>query len=239
MEGKMRRVIHIGEAVADELQRRAGSHFWDEDRMTVEVVETQDGELFLAGYVKKSKAQDPESPWPRVTQFNIDIRGGDAVLSLALSVRDAVKALNLAMDRRVVRVCDFGATCVQCGQAHKQWVESEAVGPHCPFCGWVVGTKPAGHLEVGDRFWYPDDRVVIHPRTLVQVMAAHNQKSTRTLDASLWARRDELPDEPLELQDVPRALPNYSHILCVVTALPERWDPAPYPERKSKASHDS
>jgi hypothetical protein len=40
MEGKMRRVIHIGEAVADELRRRAGSRFWDEDRMTVEVVET-------------------------------------------------------------------------------------------------------------------------------------------------------------------------------------------------------
>jgi rRNA maturation endonuclease Nob1 len=63
------------------------------------------------------------------------------VLSLALSVRDAVKALNLAMGRRVVRVCDFGATCVRCGQAHKQWVKSEAVGPHCPLCGWVVGAK--------------------------------------------------------------------------------------------------
>jgi hypothetical protein len=57
--GEMRRVIHIGKAAADELQQRAGSHFWDEDRMTVEVVETQDGELFPAGYVKKSKAKDP------------------------------------------------------------------------------------------------------------------------------------------------------------------------------------
>jgi bacterioferritin-associated ferredoxin len=235
----MRRVIHIGEAVADELQRRAGSRFWDEDQMMVEVVKAQDGELFLAGYVKKPEEQDPESPWPRVTQFNIGIRGGDAVLSLSLSVGDAVRALNFAMDREVAKVCGFGATCVQCGQAHKQWVESEAVGPHCPFYGWVVGTRPAGHLEVGDRFWYPDDRVVIHPRTLVQVVAAHNQKSTHTLGASLWARRDELPDEPLELQDVPRVLPNYSHILCVVTALPERWDPAPYSERESDASHDS
>jgi hypothetical protein len=235
----MRRVIHIGEAVADELQQRAGSRFWDKDQMVVDVVKTRDGKLFLAGYVQNSKAQESESTWPRVTQFNIEIRGGDAVLSLALSVRDAVNALNLAMDRKVVRVCEFGATCVQCGQAHKQWVESEAVGPHCPFCGWVVGTKPAGHVEVGGRFWYPDDRVVIHPRTLVQVMAAHNQKSTRTLDASLWAGRDELPDEPLELQDALRALSNYSHILCVVTALPERWDPAPYLERKSDAGHDS
>jgi hypothetical protein len=235
----MKRVIHIGETVADELQRRAGSGFWDEGHMVVEVVKTQNGELFLAGYVQKSKAQESESPWPRVTQFNIDIRGGDAVLSLGLSVQDAVKALNIAMGRKVVRVCDFGATCVQCGQAHKQWVESEAVGPHCPFCGWVVGTKPAGHLEVGDRFWYPDDRVVIHPRTLVQVMAAHNQESTRTLDASLWARLDELPDKPLELRDVPGVLSNYSHILCVVMALPERWDPAPYPEREPVASQDS
>jgi hypothetical protein len=189
--------------------------------------------------VQKPKAQESESPWPRVAQFNIDIRGGDAVLSLALSVRDAVKALNLAMGRKVVKVCDFGATCIQCGQAHKQWVESEAVGPHCPFCGWVVGTKPAGHVEVGYCFSYPRDHVVIHPRTLVQVVAAHNQESTRKLGASLWARRDELPDKPLELQDAIRALPNYSHILCVVMALPERWDPAPYSERKPDASHDS
>ncbi len=235
----MERVIHIGGAAADELQRRAGSGFRVEGRMVVEVVETQDGELFLAGYVQKSEAQDPKSPWPQVIRFNIDIRGGGAVLSLGLSVRDAVRALNLAMGRKAVRMCDFGATCVQCGKAHKQWVESEAVGPRCPFCGWVIGTRPAGHLEVGDRFWYPDDRAVIHPRTLVQVVAAHSQKSTRTLDASLWAGRDELPDKPLELQDALRALPNYSHILCVVTALPERWDPAPYPECKPAASHDS
>lgn len=73
----MRRVIHIGEAVADELRRRAGSRFWDEDRMTVEVVETQDGELFLAGYVKKSKAQDRSASPTRAT--TLDHLGGAVI----------------------------------------------------------------------------------------------------------------------------------------------------------------
>jgi hypothetical protein len=45
----MRRVIHIGEAAADELQQRAGSRFWDKDRMAVDVVKTRDGKLFLSG----------------------------------------------------------------------------------------------------------------------------------------------------------------------------------------------
>jgi hypothetical protein len=223
-------VIHIGEAMVDELQQQTGYRFWDEDQMMVEVVKAWNGELFLAGYVRELDAQGPESSWPRVTQFSINLRGGDAMLPPGLPIQVAVKALNLAVGRNAVKMCDFGATCVQCGKAHKQWVESEVVGPHCPFCGWVVGTKPAGHLEVGDRFWYPTDRVVVHPRTLVQVMSAHNQGSIRTFDASLWARRDELPEEPLELQDVPRVLPGYSHILCVVMALPEKWDPAPYPK---------
>jgi hypothetical protein len=222
------RVIQIGKAAAEEIRRAVGSQSGLNRRLAVEVMRGLDGEVFLAVYVRLDG-----TPWWQIHRFDVRIADEAAELPSGMPIQTAVKALNAAAGRVVAkmsRLNRLGATCVQCGTAHGEWVESE-IGAHCPFCGWVVGTRPRGHVEPGDRFWIPImGRVVVHPRTRVRVLEAHNQVTGCARDERLWAKSGELPKEPLELRDVPKALPGYEHILCEVVELPKKWDPAPYPQ---------
>jgi len=214
--------ILIGEA-ANEIRKRLWKLIEVNRRLAVEVSKSADDKLILVVYLRF-----PGSPWWEVGRFTIEIEDNLAILRDNIPIRAAVAALNAAAGREVVKARRFGAFCPQCGTAHGEWVNSP-VGDHCVFCGWVVGTKPLGHVEVGDRFWIPImGRVVVHPRTKVRVVEAHNQVTGCAPNESQRARPGELPEALLELRDVPRALPGYEYIQVEVVELPREWKPTPY-----------
>jgi hypothetical protein len=164
----MRKIL-IGEA-ANEIRERLWKLIEVNRRLVVEVTKSADDKLILVVYLRFSGA-----PWWQIGQFTIEIEDGVAILRDNIPLRVAIAALNAAAGRQVVKVRRFGALCPQCGTAHGEWVNTPA-GDHCVFCGWVVGTKPLGHVEVGDRFWIPImGRVVVHPLTKVRVVEVHNQ----------------------------------------------------------------
>jgi hypothetical protein len=217
----MRKIL-IGEA-ANEIQERLWRLIEVNRRLVVEVGKNMDDRLVLVVYSRL-----PKAPWWEISRFVIEIEDGVAILRDNIPIRAAIAALNAAAGREVVKARRFGALCPQCGTAHEEWVNSP-VGDHCVFCGWVVGTKPLGHVEVGGRFWIPImGRVVVHPLTKVRVVEAHNQVTGCVPDESQRARPGELPQEPLALRDVPKAVPGYEYILVEVVELPQEWKPAPY-----------
>jgi hypothetical protein len=217
----MRRIL-IGEA-ASEIRERLWKLIEVNRRLVVEVTKSADDKLILVVYLRF-----PGVPWWQISQFTIEIEDGVAILRDNIPIRAAIAALNAAAGRQVVKARRFGALCPQCGTAHGEWVNSPE-GDHCVFCGWVVGTKPMGHVEVGDRFWIPImGRVVVHPLTKVRVVEAHNQVTGCAPDESQRARPGELPQKPLALRDVPKAVPGYEYILVEVVELPRKWDPTPY-----------
>jgi hypothetical protein len=217
----MRKIL-IGEA-ANEIRQQLWKLIEVNHRLVVEVGLSMDDKLVLVVYSRL-----PKAPWWQISRFTIEIEDGVAILPGDMPTRVAIAALNAAVGRQVVKARRFGALCPQCGTAHGEWVNSPA-GDHCVFCGWVVGTKPLGHVEVGDRFWIPImGRVVVHPLTKVRVVEAHNQVTGCVPDESQRARPGELPREPLALRDVPKAVPGYEYILVEVVELPLKWDPTPY-----------
>jgi len=210
--------IFIGDAA--EIRRRSGMVI-DRRNMAVEINEDLDGQIFMTIYKRVPGA------WWQVIQFTIDIdvENGIATIPENMPVALAAAAINAAAGHPLVRARNLGATCPQCGVAHDQWVEAP-IGLHCALCGWVAGTRPHGHVEKGARFWIPTmGRVVVHPRTRVRILAAHNQATGCARDDRLWARPGELPDRPLELRQVARVLPGYEHIHVEVVELPSTWDP--------------
>jgi hypothetical protein len=216
------KTILVGNA-ANEIRARLGMQIQVNRRLAVEIGMDLDEKLYLAVY-----ARWPKTPWWRVDRFTIEIRDGVAVLPDNMPIPIAVNALNAAAGRRVAKARRLGALCPQCNTAHGEWVES-AVGVHCALCGWVVRTRPRGHVGIGDRFWIPImGRVVVHPRTKVRVLQAHNQVTGCAADESQRARPGELPEAPLELRDVPKALPGYEYIQVEVVELPREWKPTPY-----------
>jgi len=217
----MRRVL-IDKA-AHEIRQRLWRLIKVNRRLAVEVSKSADDMLVLVVYLRL-----PGAPWWEARRLTIEIGDGAAILPDNIPIRAAVAALNAAAGRQVVKARRFWALCPQCGTAHEEWVNSPA-GDHCVFCGWVVGTKPAGHVEVGDRFWVPVmGRVVVHPLTKVRVVWAHNQVTGCFPDESRRARPRELPQEPLPLRDVRRAVPGYEYILVEVVELPQEWGLVPY-----------
>jgi hypothetical protein len=217
----MRKIL-IGEA-ANEIRQQLWKLIEVNRYLVVEVGLNMDDKLVLVVYSRL-----PKAPWWQIGRFTIEIEDGVAILRDNIPIRAAIAALNAAAGRRVVKARRFGALCPQCGMAHGEWVNGPA-GDHCVFCGWVVGTRPLGHVEVGDRFWIPTrGRVVVHPLTKVRVVEAHNQVTGCVPDESQRARPGELPQKPLPLQDVPEAVRGYEYILVEVVELPQKWDPVPY-----------
>ena len=210
--------IFIGDAA--EIRRRSGMVI-DRRNMAVEINEDLDGQIFMTVYKRVPGA------WWQVIQFTIDIdvENGIATIPENMPVALAAAAINAAAGRPLVRARRRGAMCPQCGVAHGEWVETMVL--HCPLCGWVAGTMPANHVQVGDRFWIPImGRVVVHPRAKVRVLQAHNQVTGCMLSEDLCARPWEIPKRPIELRKVSDALPDYDHILVEVVELPP-FDPVP------------
>jgi hypothetical protein len=222
------REILIGEA-ANEIRERLWTLIEVNRRLAVEVSMSADNKFVLVVY-----SRSPGAPWWQIGRFTIEIKGDVAILCDDIPIDIAIAALNAAAGRRVVKARDFGALCPQCGMAHAQWVNTPA-GDHCVFCGWVVGTKPPEHVKVGDRFWIPSkERVVAHPLTKVRVVEAYNQATGRVPDESQRARPEELPQNPLPLQDVNEALRGYEYVLVEVVELPQTWDPVIYKKGDGK-----
>jgi hypothetical protein len=217
----MRKIL-IGEA-ANEIRERLWTLIEVNRRLAVEVSMSADNKFVLVVYLRL-----PKAPWWKIDRFTIEIEGDVAALRDKIPLRAAIDALNAAAGRQVVKARRFGALCPQCGMAHGEWVNGPA-GDHCVFCGWVVGTKPRGHVEVGDRFWIPImGRVVVHPLTKVRVVEAHNQVTGCVPDESQRARPEGLPQKPLPLRDVNEAVRGYEYILVEVVELPQKWDPVLY-----------
>jgi hypothetical protein len=231
MEATMRKIL-IGEA-ANYIRERLWAQIVVNRRLVVEVKMSADNKFFLVVYSRL-----PGAPWWEIGQFTIEIGNGVAILRDKIPIRTAIDALNAAAGRQVVKARRFGALCPQCGMAHGEWVNGP-VGDHCVFCGWVVGTKPAGHVEVGGHFWIPfppKERVVVHPLTKVRVVEAHNQAAGRVPDESQRARPGELPQTPLPLQDVLKAVRGYERVLVEVVELPQEWPPVIYKKETAKST---
>jgi hypothetical protein len=217
----MRKIL-IGEA-ANKIRGQPWGLIQVNRNLVVEVDLNMDGKFVLVVY-----SRSPGTPWWQIGRFTIEIKGDVAILCDDIPIDIAVAALNAAAGRRVVKARDFGALCPQCDMIHREWVNTP-VGDHCVFCGWVVGTKPLGHVEVGDRFRIPSkERVVAHPLTKVRVVEAYNQVTGRVPDEIQRARPEELPQNPLPLQDVNEALRGYEYVLVEVVELPQTWDPVIY-----------
>jgi hypothetical protein len=169
----------------------------------------------------------PRSQWWNVYKWTAEVWPNRVTFPADLPSSLMVRVINKIVGREVVRV-SRAAGCTQCHVHHGEWVETE-VGLHCTLCGWIAGTVPEGHVQVGDRFWVGDSRVVVHPDTIVRVLAAHNQVTALCAPSpELWAWNSELPKEPLPLKQVPEAVSGYAYIQVQVVALPERFDPLPY-----------
>jgi Zn ribbon nucleic-acid-binding protein len=201
---KVYRTIHVGK------------------RCVVEVSSNLDDALLLVVHYRF-----PNSPWWRVNKWVVEVGERGITFPESMPARIAARVVNKLLGRNEVRVLRTGAGCPQCNVRHGEWVET-SVGLQCTLCGWIAGTVPQGHVQVGDRFWVQDQRVIAHPDTMVKVLAAHNQVTALCSPSpELWARLGELPKFPIRLAEVEEAVPDYAYIEVEVVALPEKFDPIP------------
>jgi hypothetical protein len=170
----------------------------------------------------------PRSPWWSVNKWVVEVHHDRVTFPDNLPAPLLARVINHVVGREVVRVRE-AAGCPQCRVHHGEWVDAEGVGLHCTLCGWIAGTMPEGHVQVGDRFWLNDTRIVVHPETIVRVVAAHNQVTALCAPSEkLWARAGELPKGSMPLRKVRSLLPDYEYIQVEVVALPPYFGPIPY-----------
>jgi hypothetical protein len=191
-------------------------------RCVVEVSSGFDDALLLVVHYRF-----PSSPWWQVSRWVVEVGERGITFPESMPARIAAHVVNKLLGCNEVRVPRTGAGCPQCGVRHGEWVET-SIGLHCTLCGWIAGTQPRGHVQVGDRFWVQERKVIAHPDTLVRVLAAHNQVTATCYPSpDLWASPSELPKHPIRLTEVGEAVPDYAYIRVEVVSLPERFDPIP------------